>query len=254
MRSAGKGTRRGEDTVTGSGRALATPHRSRLRAADEPRGASHAVRRRALSRAGGPCRALRGAGAVQGDRAAVGAAEGTEAAFCLRPQPWCHCVWDVKGGCEAADEVPRVYQSPGWPGKTLVFQRQSRLRPAEAACVLLDRPRLSRRDPTTVARPRFAFPDPMSPIEQCSIFNTTGKSAPRSVQALAAKIFLFTRIPIFGINHRIIPPARGTHHDRHEKVGRGCDGRCWRQREFARRTNAPQRTAKSWVLAPRPWR
>ena len=60
-------------------------HRGRLRAQVHRRGASRPVRRRALSGAGGACRALRGAAAVSGDRAAAGpAGRGLSAAVFTR--------------------------------------------------------------------------------------------------------------------------------------------------------------------------
>ena len=58
-------------------------HRGRLRAALHRRGASRAVRR-ALSGAEGAFRAVRGAAAVQGDRAAARAAEGVRCCCCCR--------------------------------------------------------------------------------------------------------------------------------------------------------------------------
>ena len=58
-------------------------YRGRLRAALHRRGASRAVRR-ALSGAEGACRAVRGAAAVPGNRAAAGAAEGVSGCCCCR--------------------------------------------------------------------------------------------------------------------------------------------------------------------------
>ena len=74
-RRAGKGARRGQDAVLVRRKHRPCRYRGRLRAALHRRGASRAVRR-ALSRAEGAFRALRGAAAVQGNRPAAGAAKG----------------------------------------------------------------------------------------------------------------------------------------------------------------------------------
>ena len=75
-RGAGEGARRGDDAVLVRRAHRPCRHRGRLRAALYRRGASGAVVGGALSGADGARRALRGAAAVPGDRAAAGSAEG----------------------------------------------------------------------------------------------------------------------------------------------------------------------------------
>ena len=66
----------------------------------------------------------------------------------------------------------------------------------------------------------------------------------KSCQALKSKIFRFTFLQI-GIRSLAVSAHKRGVRDRHETLGRGCDGRFGVRRALERRTKAPKRTAKS---------